>query len=73
MKMDFIYHVGHLAVDRNVRVSGFDGPLTEAAEAVEEVAARMMNAATRGMVVLYQKRRRSGYGFEYHCVPVRGA
>ncbi len=70
-KMDFIYHEGHLAVDRNLR----DDQLvqTDEAAALDEKAERMMRASVAGKVVLYQKRRRSGYGFEYHARAIKGA
>ena len=57
--MDYIYHVGNLAVDRV-----YDGDL-------DTRATRLERAAKDGKVVLYQTR--CYVGFQYHCRPVRGA
>lgn len=67
--IDVIYHIGHLAVDRDTREP--DGSLTEEADKLHEKAQRMMFAAEKGKVILYQ--RRCLHGFEYHCQPIKGA
>ncbi len=59
MKLDIIYHVGHLASDRERNLD------------LDLLASKMMANAELGRVLLYQ--RRSADGFEYHCRPVRGA
>ncbi len=69
MTMDFVYHTGHLAVDRDLKDD--DGTRTGAADLLHEKATRLMWAAETGKAILYQKRCK--YGFEYHCVPVKGA
>ena len=75
MKLDFIYHVGYLAFDREVRHLNYHtstlGPLTETADAAHEKAEHMWLQAMRGKVELYQRRCPSG--FEYHARAIRGA
>lgn len=79
MTLDYIYHVGHLAVDRNERIGRLVGlrlnpclgPLTEMAEKLEERAAALHLAARKGKVHLFQ--RRVPDGFEYHCRAIKGA
>lgn len=67
--IDVIYHIGHLAVDRDTREP--DGSLTEEAKKLHEKAAEKLDAAEQGKLVLYQ--RRCIFGFEYHCRPIKGA
>ena len=59
MSMGFVYYTGHLAIDR----------LQDAA--LDEMATKKMLLAETGKVRLYQ--RRCLHGFEYICVPVKGA
>lgn len=66
--IDTIYHVGHLAVDRDIR----DGrELTDEASKLDELASKLWRAAQAGKMILYQ--RRCMHGFEYHSRPIRGA
>ncbi len=67
--MDFIYHVGHLAIDRNIK--NLNGSLTNEANKLHEKATRMLWLSDTGKAFLYQ--RRCMYGFEYHCRPITGA
>lgn len=67
--LDYIYHTGHLAVDRDERDAG--GTLTGRASQVDDTAERLWRSYLAGKVVLYQVRR--GEVFEYHCRAVRGA
>lgn len=57
--IDTVYHVGHLAIDR------------EKDPDLDSRASKMMANALDGKVTLYQ--RRVPEGFEYHCRAVRGA
>ena len=67
--IDVVYHVGHLAVDRDV-LDAY-GRRSADADALTVVAWKMMAAAERGKVILYQ--RRVGDKFEYHARAVKGA
>ena len=76
MILDYIYHRGHLAVDRERRRLPYGnqpgpGPLTTEAEALGDKAEALYRSARRGKMILYQQR--CPEGFEYHCRAVRGA
>lgn len=61
LSRDIIYHVGHLAIDREL----------EGNDALHARATELYDAARRGAVILYQ--RRCYAGFEYHARFIRGA
>lgn len=63
MTLDTIYHVGHLAVDREAD--------SENGVLLDKKASRLWSAAKQGEVHLYQ--RRCFLGFEYHCRAVKEA
>lgn len=68
--MDWIYHTGHLVVDRD-RKSVKTGMPTPAALAANEIADTMWQAYRRGKAILYQIRLGDGR-YEYHCRVVKG-
>ena len=73
--IDTIYHVGHLAFDRDIREPPEPGHTvglrTKEADELHERALRMLQSSDMGKVFLYQKR--CLHGFEYHCRMIRGA
>ena len=71
--LDYIYHTGHLAIDRELRhfvPNGAVGPRTEQADTLHDKALKALRACYAGKVELYQ--RRCGHGFEYHMRAIRG-
>ena len=69
MTIDVVYHVGHLAVDRDA--AGINGRRSAEADDLNTLAYKMQRSAEHGKVILYQ--RRVDDKFEYHARAVKGA